>query len=242
LLCSFEEPIAKEPTPIVKEPTPIDKKQTPIAAIVGGIVGGVLVLGGLALALFCIRRRRRSTVLAGGKRSLEDMKDPSFTNKPRVKPLPSVPHSTTPTAATMQDHSFLPYTAPESRPPYDRDFSSGEFFKDNVGLTVSSVSSPLSSVPTMSPTVASLHPSAAKDLLRRAELERQVAAARGYPHNGPSSQAGIETAAERRVRQLEMELEDLRLRTGSTAPPAYMHGRAEQDPPTPVVGPKPVYY
>jgi len=54
------QPLPTIPTPIVPTPAPAPKKSTPIGPIVGGVVGGIAVIAGVAVGIFfCIRHNNK---------------------------------------------------------------------------------------------------------------------------------------------------------------------------------------
>jgi hypothetical protein len=185
------------------------------------------------------------------------MRGQSYPPEPNPKSLPLASPAVAPSAAAMQGYqSFLHAQgqAPEHRLSSHSNKSPA---MDGVHRLVPLVSPPPTSVSSMSATVVDSQPVAAKARLRRSKLERQVIAARavlidsqahlgqgsspgaGRSHHTSSTSVDNESTAQQRVQQLEMELEELRARTGGTALPAYAPGGADMEPPTPVVVSKP---
>jgi hypothetical protein len=214
---SSESPSTNTPSPNGQH-----KSSTPVGAIAGGVVGGLAALALALLALFCYRRRGHG---GGVDRIMHEDKAVLDSEDALATPQPLFTANMHNPSVHLPEPSSGPFPMPAFRPSSD-----------------ASQLTPSPATPNSAP-----GPRAAKLLMRQAELQRQLDAARAAMHvrnpsesvsssggrpslyppssfsapDGPSSE---ERALQERVQALEAEVN--RLRAESVAPPAYEGGQA----------------
>jgi hypothetical protein len=221
-------------------------------------VGGIAILAGLALLLFCLRRRRRSFRYVY-KVDIDGTSDNVYTPEVEPKPLPLA--STIAMPLVNGQHAQVLGLAPTRTTPSDASRALSSTTVVGSSVVPVSTSHLLSAVTAM---VATAQPVSAKSRARRAELERQVDTTRAalinstaHPTQSSSSEGAAsrdncldheihtlavdEWTSQRRIQELETELQELRVRTASTAPPAYASSTVDAQPLIPALTLKPVY-